>query len=296
VTLEILAPLSDDPAVNAPALAGLIGPAHASERGDSNGNGAVSYTKPWGHDQAMIATSLLAIQLRTLFILTGVGQIERENDPDCSAGPRFWFAGCASGNVIAVRRDVSDGVVAEILALAVAEPPFTAWNRPPRYLDRYVDLLSRDAPISERTLGLIYELPHRLGYRRDVELIDDQSNEGRCVHEALLRHRMPDGLVELGFRCGSDLWRPWCMARVDGDVVSVAFTARISEVGAELGIATVKAFRGRGYGAAAVAGWSRLPTLQSRQLFCSTNASNVSSQRVVARLGLRSLGASLRLS
>jgi hypothetical protein len=243
----------------------------------------------------MIVTSLLAIQLRTLFVLTGAGQIERENDPDCSPGPRLWLAGCASGNVVAVLHEVSDGVAAEILALAVTEPPFTACNRPPRYLDRYVDLLSRDAPIFERTLGLIYELPHRLRYRKDVELIDDQ-NEGRSVHEALSSHGMPDGLVELGFRRASDLWRPWCMARVDGDAVSVAFAARISEAGAELGIATVKAFRGQGYGAAAVAGWSRLPTLQSRQLFYSTNASNVSSQRVVTRLGLRSLGASLRLS
>ena len=244
----------------------------------------------------MIATSLLAIQLRTLFILTGTCRIERENDPDRSPGPRLWLAGCASGNVAAVRCDVADDVAADIAALAVAEPPFTAWNSPPRYLDRYVDLLSRDAPVPQKTLGLIYKLPHRLQHESHVELIDDDSQEGRRVHEFLLTHGMPDGLAELGFRSPSDLWRPWCMARVGADVASVAFAARISEVGAELGVATVKALRGRGYAAAAVAGWSGLPTLQSRELFYSTDGSNVSSLRVVARLGLRSLGASLRLS
>jgi hypothetical protein len=36
--------------------------------------------------------------------------------------------------------------------------------------------------------------------------------------------------------------------------------------------------------------------LQSRELFYSTDVSNVPSQRVAARLGLCSLGASLRLS
>src|SRR5262249_41962484 len=160
--------------------------------------------------------------------------------------------GCALGNVAAVRCDVGAEVAAEIAALAAAEPIFTTWNNPPRYLDRYVDLLSRDAPVPQNTLGLIYKLPHHLMIQGDVELIYDQSHEGQCFSEFVLRQGMPDGLAELGFRNASDLWRPWCVARVDGEVASVAFAARISEFGAELGVATVKALRGRGYAAAAV--------------------------------------------
>jgi RimJ/RimL family protein N-acetyltransferase len=108
-------------------------------------------------------------------------------------------------------------------------------------------------------------------------------------------HGLPDGSAELGFRSISDLWRPWCMALVNAEVASVAFAARISETGAELGVATANAFRGQGYAAAAAAGWTKLPTLQSRKLFYSTDQTNVSSQRVIARLGLHFLGASLRL-
>jgi hypothetical protein len=240
----------------------------------------------------MLAMSVLALQLRTLFVLTRTGRIERENDPDRSPGPRLWLAGCAAGNVAAVRSDVTDGVAAEISALAAAEPPFTDPDSPPLYLDRYVDLLSRDAPVARKTVGLIYELPHRLRHESRVELIDDDSREGQGVRES----GMPDGLAELGFRSAADLWRPWCMARADGAAASIAFAARISEFGAELGVATVRALRGRGHGAAAVAGWSRLPLLQSRRLFYSTDWSNVSSQRVAARLALRRLGATLRLS
>lgn len=240
---------------------------------------------------------LLAIQLRTLFSLTNTGRIERENDPDSSPGPRLWLAGCASGNVVAVRYDVDDGVAAEIIAIAVSEPPFITCNNPPKYLDRYVELLSRETPASQQTFGLIYKLPHHLQHSSSlIELIDDQSEKGREFHEFVLSHGMPEGLAGLGFLSASDLWRPWCMGTVNGEVVSVAFTARISDIGAEPGVATVKAFRGRGYAAATVAGWSRLPTLLSRELFYSTEARNVSSRRVVARLGLHQLAVSLRLS
>jgi hypothetical protein len=129
-----------------------------------------------------------------------------------------------------------------------------------------------------------------------VELIDDESHQGQRLHECLSANGMPDALVELGFRSVSDLWRPWCAARVDSEVASVAFAAWISDVGAEVGVATVMAFRSRGYAAAAVAGWSRLPMLQSRELFYSTDGTNVSSLRVTASLSLRFLGASMRLS
>lgn len=240
---------------------------------------------------------MLAIQLRTVFVLTGAGRIERENDPDSSPGPRLWLAGCASGNVVAVRRDVSDGVAAEIIAVAVSEPPFVTCSSRPKYLDRYVELLSREAAVSQQTLGPIYRLPHRLQHSsRHVELIDDRSEKGEKFRELVSRNGMPDGLAELGFLGVSDLWRPWCMSMVNGEVASLCFAARISDVGAELGVVTVKAFRGRDHAAATVAGWSRLPTLQSRELFYSTDESNLSSQRVVARLGLHPLGASLRIS
>jgi hypothetical protein len=67
---------------------------------------------------------LLSIQFQTLFLTTGSGRIERENDPDHSPGPRLWLAGCASGNVAGLRSDVMEDLAAEIMALVVKEPPF----------------------------------------------------------------------------------------------------------------------------------------------------------------------------
>lgn len=239
---------------------------------------------------------LLAIQLRALFRLTGTGRIEGENDPDGSPGPRFWLAGCASGNVFAVRADVDDVIAGEIAAIAATEPPFVEPGRLPWYLGRYLELLSRETSPPSRSLGLTYDLPHDLPHDGGATLVDGDSPDGRRLHAVLSAQGMPDGLAELGFRSVSDLWPPWCAAMVGGELAAIAFAARLSADGAELGVTTARAFRGRGHAAAVAAGWSRLPALRSRTLFYSTDQANGSSQRVVARLGLRFIGSSLRLS
>jgi hypothetical protein len=131
----------------------------------------------------VVVTSLLAIQFRTLFLVGNTGRIERENDPNHSRGPCFWLAGCVSGNVSGVRSDIADDVAAEIAALVATEPPFADLTSPPRHLDRYVDLLARDAPAPREMRGLMYELPYYLQYESRVRLIGDESNEGRRLHE-----------------------------------------------------------------------------------------------------------------
>lgn len=74
------------------------------------------------------------------------------------------------------------------------------------------------------------------------------------------------------------------------------FAARLSRSAAETGVATVPAFRGRGYAAAATAGWAALPSLRGHILFYETDRMNRSSQGVARRLGLRFLGATFAIS
>ncbi len=112
-----------------------------------------------------------------------------------------------------------------------------------------------------------------------------------------LRDRgMPDALVALGFVDVGELWAPWCVALHNEDIASIALAARLGSAGAETGVATVPAFRGRGFAAAATAGWAMLPALRERVLFYSTSRANVSSQRVAQRLALRFPGASLAIT
>ena len=86
------------------------------------------------------------------------------------------------------------------------------------------------------------------------------------------------------------------MALHDGEIASLVETVRIGPTGAEAGVNTVPDLRGRGFAAAATAGWAMSPSLGGRTRFYSTSATNRSSQRVAARLGLRYIGASFSLT
>jgi hypothetical protein len=236
----------------------------------------------------------LKTDYRTLFQLCPDGRIERENDPDCSPGPRFWLAGCSEGNVFGVRADVPDDIALKLEELASIELPFTH-PAIPKHLERYLLLFGSDGPVAH-DLGLIYELPHAQQYPSRARLIGSDSEEGKSLMRSWAEGRVPEALFELGFREVADFWMPWCAAVVDGEVASIAFAARLADAGAELGLVTAKAFRGQGFAAAATAGWTWLPELRSRTLFYSTGRENISSQRVAARLGLRVRAASLRIS
>lgn len=236
----------------------------------------------------------LNIDYRTLFRLRHDRRIDRENDPDNSPGPRFWFAGCADGNVFGMRADSPDDLAAELESLAATEPPLIHPAKP-KHLDRYLSLLDDGRPAAHN-FGLIYELPQAHPYPSEAPLISSESKEGQDLMQSWAADGVPESLFELGFHVVTDFWRPWCAAVIDGEIASIAFAARLADAGAELGLVTVKAFRGQGLAAAATAGWSRLATLRSRILFYSTDQANTASQRVAARLGLRLRGASLRIS
>ncbi|MDX8532014.1 GNAT family N-acetyltransferase [Mesorhizobium sp. VK25A] len=236
----------------------------------------------------------LRADYRTLFRLSRDGRIAGENDPDCSPGPRLWLAGCASGNVFGVHTDLPEDLADELEGLLASEPPFTH-PATPRHLERYLALLG-GGNHARHNFGLIYDLPHGHSYPDGAQLVSSDSEDGQAMIRSWKAEGVPEGLSELGFREAADFWAPWCAALVGGDVASIAFAARLADAGAELGLATVKAFRGRGLAASATAGWSRLPALRSRALFYSTDRGNVASQRVASRLGLRLRAASLRIS
>src|SRR5260370_39644292 len=117
--------------------------------------------------------------------------------------------------------------------------------------------------------------------------------EGDGLFAELKRHGLPAALRVMGFADVSHFWEPWCMALVRGDIAAIAFAARLGESGAEIGVATMPAFRGRRLAPAVTAGWSSLPQLGARALFYSTTRDNVASQHVIARLALPLVGVSV---
>jgi RimJ/RimL family protein N-acetyltransferase len=89
---------------------------------------------------------------------------------------------------------------------------------------------------------------------------------------------------------------PWTMALEGELVVSICHTPRpLTTRAAECGVWTHPAFRGRGYAAAVTSEWAAIMRPSGRYLFYSTDAENLSSQRVARRLNLRRLGWSWHL-
>jgi hypothetical protein len=84
---------------------------------------------------------------------------------------------------------------------------------------------------------------------------------------------------------------PWTAAIVGGRVVSIAHTpCPMTARAAECGVWTESLHRGRGYAAATTAAWATILRPTGRCLFYATDAENLSSRRVAARLGLRCIG------
>lgn len=240
--------------------------------------------------------SLLAIQAATLFELTEVGRMQHENTPDRSPAPRVWLAGCSSGNIVRIRQDVREDTARAIEALVASEPPMRDFHSMPAHLDECIKLLTAEAPVEQVGHGVVYSFPDTLHYEHRMTLVTSGTPEGDDLIAHLNAEGMPPNLVEVGFVDVTHFWPPWCIALHEGEIVSIAFTARLSMLGAEVGVTTLPAFRGRGFAAAATAGWASLPSLRDRALFYSTELTNVSSQRVADRLGLRFLGPSLTIS
>ncbi len=241
------------------------------------------------------AGALLALQAATLFELSPAGRILRLNSPDAVAPPRLYLAGCAGGWIVRLRHDVDAAAADALAALAAQEPPVTAPGATPQFAGNYREALGVAEPLTARNYGPIHLLPPGTAWESEAVIVAQGTPKGDALVERIERDGMPPRLVEAGFTDLTHFWEPWCVAQVDGEIAAIAFAARLSAGAAEIGVHTLRDFRGQGFAAAVTAGWSALPMLRERRLFYSTHRDNLSSQRVIARLGLPFLGESMRI-
>jgi hypothetical protein len=232
---------------------------------------------------------LTAIEVATLFVHTPSGRILCENDPPRSTGPRLYIGGDESGNVVRIRHDIADDVAVAIVALAADEPPLCDPRGAPVHLDAYRELLEG----GDVSLGVTYVVPDDLAYSHHATLVCSGTAGGDDLLARVATDGMPPPLASMGY---TTFWEPWCVALHGDEIASVVETVRDSPVGVEAGVSTVPALRGRGLAAAATFGWASHAALRDRVRFYSTQQTNVSSQRVAARLGLRFVGANVRLT
>jgi hypothetical protein len=243
----------------------------------------------------MTAKDALEVQAATLFVTAPNGRMVRSNDPDGSPAPRMHLAIGGDGTVLKLRDDSGSAIAERIAVLAAQEPAVFEPDALPRFAEDYRALLGRHEALTAHDFGVIYSLPHRMPRRPGVALVAHGTKAGDDLVAQIASRGMPQALQDVGFADLSHFWAPWCVALEGNEIASIAFAARLGARGAEVGVTTMKPFRGRGFAAAVTAGWSALPTLQDRPLFYGTHRDNRSSRRVIARLGLPFLGVRLQL-
>ncbi|MBB6669486.1 kasugamycin N-acetyltransferase AAC(2')-IIb [Cohnella nanjingensis] len=185
--------------------------------------------------------------------------------------PRFFLGRSMDGAALCrCRHDVPETLVEQLETLCADEPAIQDFQSKPRHLDAYMNLLQ-----SERyTMGPCYLIPEAITPTMDVV----------SITRANITEWIGDGFEWLLSEI--DFAQP-CIAVVqDGKAVSICRSVRITSIAHEAGLETLEAYRGRGYAAAAVAGWARGIRQFGGIPLYSTLSENLSSRRVASKSGL----------
>jgi GNAT superfamily N-acetyltransferase len=175
--------------------------------------------------------------------------------------------------VWAVRQDLEPGAVADLETLAESVP--AGLDREPldRVSRRFLDVLSRDAPVRRTWSGPAFAFPRELPNANGAVPV---TPDNAAVLARYLTDWMPD--AEQGV--------PMAVLQQGADAVSVCCSVRVTNRAHEAGVETHPDFRGRGHAARVVAAWAREVRARDRIPLYSTSWENHASLAVSRKLGL----------
>ncbi|MCY4412544.1 MAG: GNAT family N-acetyltransferase, partial [Caldilineaceae bacterium] len=207
------------------------------------------------------------LHLRTLFLLDRDGRIRGTREPDPDPGPFFALIRGRTSCAWAVRADLPQDIAEKLAGLAREEPPVAHFRDAPVHAERYMALAG-----GELYFGPAFAFPETVEQPDATVIVDDV--------RLLARHFSGWTDAEIPVRS------PVVAVVVDGDAVSVCFCARRSDAAAEAGLETAEAFRGRGLGPQAAAGWALAVRASGRIPLYSASWANGASLAVARKLGL----------
>ena len=220
---------------------------------------------------------LMRIHVATLFNCDSDSRILSLRRPWSRPGgpPRFFMGRTHGNNVWLFRHDIPDDLTHELEVLCLSEPSAKHLMRPPGIATAIRAALQTRGPITREYRGPAYLIPEGTQEPTDAALITKE--RGRMLEAGfswMLPHLTAD--VDIG---------PVTAAVVNGSAVSICYCARLSPLGAEAGVETLEAVRGRGYATAAVAAWATAMRRRELLPLYSTSWENVASQRVAEKVG-----------
>jgi hypothetical protein len=233
-------------------------------------------------------TELLEVEIDTLWLRDKRNRLVKECRPNGLAAPHLVIAVSSAGWTLALDSEVSDALAEELRAMVATEPPSPDPTVPPAVLARGMQLLRDSLGPTVLTSGPSYLVPDGTTFGPTAEILRSGDENTEVLHgQGIERLNWP---AEEWSQLLDGSLGPWAMAMIGDQVVSICHSARLTEHGAEAGVWTDTDFRGHGHAAAVTAAWAALLASSGRHLFYSTSTTNVSSQRVAARLHLRPIG------
>ena len=208
--------------------------------------------------------------------------------------PHLVIAVSNAGWMLTLGSEVSAALAAELQAAVAGEPPTSDPAAQPAVIARCEQLLGDSLGPLELSCSLGYVILGQITFASAAEILrSDDANMELLQRQDIERlnwspedwRQLLDGALG-----------PWAMAVIDRQVVAICHSARFTDRATEAGVWTDPDFRGQGHAAAVTAAWSSLLVRSGRQLFYSTSSTNISSQRVAARLNLRRIGWMWKLS
>jgi hypothetical protein len=196
------------------------------------------------------------------------------------------------GQALWIGAEVPDAIAAELAATFDRAPPSPDPSQPPPLLELCRRALETGGPSLPRSAGPSFLIEDGTHFSSQVHIERSDTSSRNALRNANPGNWHP---VEWGELLDGSLG-PWTIALEGELAVSICHTpTRLRADAAECGVWTRPTFRGRGYAAAVTSEWAALMRPSGRYLFYSTDAENLSSQRVARRLQLRRLGWTWRL-
>ena len=217
---------------------------------------------------------LMSAHVRALFTHNSESRLLFVNEPDCAVAPapRLFLGRTRVGNVWRFGANLPANIIRELDSLCADEPLVnTEFDEPPRYLERYLQLIEKHAPVEKVSSGPAYQFPEDIvPLRRPVAITANDAE------------RLQGGFEELVTELPA--WQPFLSLLADNRAVSVCRSVRITPEAHEAGVETLPDFRGRGYATDVAAEWAqRVRAIGATPLY-STSWENKASQAVARKL------------
>jgi RimJ/RimL family protein N-acetyltransferase len=220
---------------------------------------------------------LMELHVDALFRHTAAGRLVETREAAPAPAPRFFLGRTRNGHLCRFRDDLPTSLAHRLETLAAAEPVLPDLAPEPVHLSQFQELLQEHGAIQRAWLGPAYAFPEELPPPPQVERITDATSLRLAREFAWLRTEL-------------SACEPAMAAVIDEEIVSLAFSSRVTDRAAEAGVETREPFRGQGHACRAVTAWAIAVRESGRIPLYSTAWDNRASQGVARRLGLRLYG------